>query len=311
VMIIEVNLVLKEKNLKWLSVFTTILMLFVQIGGALVTKTGSADGCGSSWPLCHGQFVPTQIPKETLIELAHRGVSGLALISVTWLVILSIKYIGHKRETKFLSFMSIAFIFAQALIGAAAVIWQQNDFILALHFGISLISFSSVFLLTLLIFEVDQKFDATQIVIKNQLRYHTIALTCFIYIVIYSGALVRHAEASLACLSWPLCTNGTLAMPANFYEWIQMSHRTLAGILFFWLFYLFIHAVRHYQQYRVIKYGYSIAFLLVCLQVTTGALSVLTMLNLNIALLHALFITLLFGLLCYFILLISRAQLKN
>lgn len=49
-------LLLKEKNLKWLSLFTTILMLFVQIGGALVTKTGSADGCGSSWPLCHGKF---------------------------------------------------------------------------------------------------------------------------------------------------------------------------------------------------------------------------------------------------------------
>ena len=31
-------------------------MAFVQLGGALVTKTGSADGCGSDWPLCHGAF---------------------------------------------------------------------------------------------------------------------------------------------------------------------------------------------------------------------------------------------------------------
>lgn len=302
---------LKEKNLKWLSVFTTLLMLLVQIGGALVTKTGSQDGCGRSWPLCHGQFVPTQIPKETLIELTHRGVSGLALISVTWLVILSMKYIGYKRETKFLCIMSIAFIFAQALIGAAAVIWQQNDFILSLHFGISLISFSAVFLLMLLIFEVDQRFDATKLVIKNKLRYHTIALISFIYIVIYSGALVRHSKASLACLSWPLCHNGLIGLPENFFEWVQMSHRTLAAVIFFWLLYLFIHTWRNYQQYRVIKYGYMIAFILVCLQVTTGALSIFTMINLYIALLHALFITLLFGLLCYFILLISRAKLRQ
>lgn len=286
-------------------------MLLVQIGGALVTKTGSEDGCGRSWPLCHGQFVPTKIPTETLIELTHRGVSGLALISVTWLVILSMKYIGYKRETKFLCIMSIAFIFAQALIGAAAVIWQQNDFILSLHFGISLISFSAVFLLMLLIFEVDQRFDATKLIIKNKLRYHTIALISFIYVVIYSGALVRHAKASLACLSWPLCHNGSIGLPANFYEWVQMSHRTLAAIIFFWLLYLFIHTWRNYSQYRVIKYGYMIAFILVCLQVTTGALSIFTMINLYIALLHALFITLLFGLLCYFILLISRAKLRE
>ncbi|TDM42022.1 heme A synthase [Macrococcoides goetzii] len=301
---------LKEKNLKWLSLFTTILMILVQIGGALVTKTGSADGCGNSWPLCHGKFVPTHIPMETLIELAHRGVSGLALISVTWLVVLSVKYIGHKRETKFLCWMSIGFIFAQALIGAAAVIWQQNGFVLALHFGISLISFSSVFLLTLLIFEVDQKFDATKLVIHSHLRRHTIALTSFIYIVIYSGALVRHEKASLACLSWPLCKQGQIGLPETFFEWVQMSHRTLAFILFIWLSYIVFHAVKNYSQYRVIKYGYLIAFLLICLQVTTGALSIFTMLNLYVALLHALFITLLFGLLCYFLLLISRATQK-
>lgn len=301
---------LKEKNLKWLSLFTTILMLFVQIGGALVTKTGSADGCGKSWPLCHGKFVPTEIPRETLIELAHRGVSGLALISVTWLVILSIKYIGYKKETKFLCATSIGFIFAQALIGAAAVIWQQNGFVLALHFGISLISFSSVFLLTLLIFEVDQKFDATRLVIYPHLRRQTLLLTSYIYIVIYSGALVRHEKASLACLSWPLCKQGEVGLPETFFEWVQMSHRTLAFILFIWLSYVVYHAVKHYSQYRVIKYGYLIAFMLICLQVLTGALSIFSMLNLYIALLHALFITLLFGLLCYFILLISRAKQK-
>ncbi|RXK18865.1 heme A synthase [Macrococcus sp. DPC7161] len=299
---------LKEKNLKWLSIVTTLLMLFVQIGGALVTKTGSADGCGRSWPLCHGQFLPTEIPRETLIELAHRGISGLALISVTWLVVLSMKHIRYKRETKFLCTMSLAFIFAQALIGAAAVVWQQNDFILAAHFGISLISFSSVLLLTLLIFEIDKKFDATQLVLGSHLRKNIIGLTSYIYIVIYSGALVRHASASLACLSWPLCKSGTIELPQTFFEWVQMSHRTLAFILFIWIVYTSIHAIKNYQQYRVIKYGFIIALTLICLQVLTGALSIFTMLNLYIALLHALFITLLFGLLCYFILLINRAK---
>ncbi|MFZ8102522.1 heme A synthase, partial [Staphylococcus arlettae] len=52
----------KKQNLKWLSILATIIMAFVQLGGALVTKTGSADGCGSDWPLCHGAFLPQNLP---------------------------------------------------------------------------------------------------------------------------------------------------------------------------------------------------------------------------------------------------------
>ena len=66
-----------KKNLKWLSVLATVIMAFVQLGGALVTKTGSADGCGSDWPLCHGAFLPQNLPIQTLIELRHRAVYGL------------------------------------------------------------------------------------------------------------------------------------------------------------------------------------------------------------------------------------------
>lgn len=45
-----------NKALKALGVLTTFVMLIVLIGGALVTKTGSGQGCGRQWPLCHGRF---------------------------------------------------------------------------------------------------------------------------------------------------------------------------------------------------------------------------------------------------------------
>lgn len=295
------------KNLKILAVITTLMMVFVQIGGALVTKTGSADGCGQSWPLCHGQIIPSSWPIETIIELAHRGVSGLAIILVGVVSWLSLKLLSHKKETRFLVAMSIGFILAQALIGAGAVMWGQNDFILAAHFGISLISFAAVFLLTLLVFEVDQKFEAQELVIGPYLRYHTIFLTIYIYLVVYSGALVRHTDSSLACLEWPHCGPGQL-WAGNFYQWVQMSHRVLAGIIVIWIFIILIHVLKNYSQYRILRYGWMIAFVLVLLQALTGMLSVLTLVNIFIALLHALFITLLFGLLCYFILLLSRAK---
>lgn len=94
---------------------------------------------------------------ETIIELSHRLTSGSAGILVTLLCILSWKYYKHVRETKTLAILSFVFLVAQALMGAAAVVWGQMPAVLAIHFGISLISFASVILLTCLIFEIDQK----------------------------------------------------------------------------------------------------------------------------------------------------------
>lgn len=58
-------------------------------------------------------------------------------------------------------------LLVQALVGAAAVIWQQNPYVLALHFGISLISFSSVFLMTLIIFSIDKNMKLTFYLFTN------------------------------------------------------------------------------------------------------------------------------------------------
>jgi cytochrome c oxidase assembly protein subunit 15 len=294
----------KKRNLKWLSVLATIIMALVQLGGALVTKTGSADGCGSDWPLCHGAFLPQNLPIQTIIELSHRAVSGLSLIVVVWLSIVAWKHIGYIKEIKPLTIISISFLLIQALIGAAAVIWQQNAYILALHFGISLVSFSSVFVMTLIIFEVDRKYEADELFIRKPLRSLTWIMTGIVYLTIYTGALVRHKKASLAYGEWPLPFHDII--PHTEGDWINFVHRGMALITFIWILLTFIHALNNYRQNRTIRYGYTTAFILIILQVTTGALSVITHVNLIIALLHALIITILFGLITYFIVLMLR-----
>lgn len=294
----------RKENLKWLSVLATIIMTFVQLGGALVTKTGSEDGCGSSWPLCNGAFLPQNLPIQTIIELSHRAVSALSLIVVLWLVITAWKHIGYIKEIKPLSIISVGFLLLQALVGAAAVIWQQNDYVLALHFGISLVSFSSVFLITLIVFSIDQKYEADEVIIKKPLRTLTWLMAIIVYITIYTGALVRHTDSSLAYGAWPVPFEDIV--PHNVHDWVQFAHRGMALVTFMWIMFTFIHAVKNYADNRTIKYGYTAAFILVILQVVTGALSVITNVNLFIALLHALFITYLFGMIAYFILLMLR-----
>jgi cytochrome c oxidase assembly protein subunit 15 len=292
-------------------VATTIGMILVLLGGALVTKTESGMGCGRSWPLCNGEFVPTEITAELVIELAHRLVSGAVGFMVLILSIWTWKVIGHIRETKFLSFLSFFFLLLQGLIGAAAVKWEQSDFILALHFGISLISFAAVLLLTLLIFEIDKKFDVDKLIIDRRMGFHIISISIYSYFVIYTGALVRHTKSSLVCRDWPLCINDSPALPTNLFEWVQMGHRAAAGLIFIWIGYVTYLAVKKYRQQKVIYWGWIIAFTLVSLQVLSGALVIFTQLNLFIALMHALFITCLFGVLSYFLFLLSRSRKKQ
>ncbi|WP_212391070.1 COX15/CtaA family protein [Sporosarcina beigongshangi] len=300
-----------NKYLKWFAVASTVGMLLILLGGALVTKTDSGMGCGRHWPGCNGQLIPDEITPEVLIEFSHRLVTGAVGIFIVILAVWSWKAMGHIRETKFLASMAVFFLVLQALIGAAQVLWGQGDFILALHFGISLISFASVLLLTLLIFEVDKKFDADTLHIGLKMKWHTIGVSVYSYIVVYTGALVRHTESGLACGEWPLCRNDVFELPRNLFEWVQMSHRVAAAIIIIWLAIIMVHAIRNYKDQRVIYWGWIIAFIIVALQATTGMLVVLTKLNLYIALLHSLFITLLFGLLTYMILLVSRSRLKK
>ncbi|MFZ7942164.1 MULTISPECIES: COX15/CtaA family protein [Bacillaceae] len=300
-----------RRSLKWFAVATTIGMIFILLGGALVTKTGSGMGCGRSWPLCNGKLLPSEITPELIIELSHRLVSGAGGIMVLVLSIWSWKAIGHIRETKFLSMLSFFFLLLQGLIGAAAVKWGQSSFVLALHFGISLVSFAAVFLLTLLIFEIDKKFDAEKLYIDKRMGFHIIGVSIYSYLVIYTGALVRHMKASLICRDWPLCLNDAPSLPANIYEWVQMGHRAAAGLIFIWIAYVFYLALRHYKDQRVLYWGWTISFILVSLQVIAGAFVIFSRLNLYIALLHAFFITCLFGVLSYFLLLYSRTKRKH
>src|SRR5699024_620167 len=93
--------------------------------------------------------------------------------------------------------------------GAGAVLWGQSDFVLATHFGISLVAFTAIFLLMLLIFEIDKKFDAKTLIIEKKHRIELYFLAAFTMVVVYTGALVRHVDANLVCPDWPFCHNDT------------------------------------------------------------------------------------------------------
>ncbi|PWA13377.1 heme A synthase [Pueribacillus theae] len=298
-----------NKLLKVYAAVTTLGMFVILLMGAIVTTTDSGDGCGNSWPLCYGKLLPTQPEVETIIEYSHRVVSGLLGIMVIMLAIWTWKKLGHLRETKWLAFFSVFLIAFQGLLGAAAVIWGQSSAVLALHFGISLLSLASVFLLTLLVFEDDRLGKEYVVEMPKTFRTQLYVFAIFLYIAIYSGAFVRHTKASLACSSWPVCGATEWIPPLNSLAGVHFIHRILAFVVFIWLLYMFIRAAKEFKNEKVIFYSFLFAFLFVIFQVFSGALIIFSKLNLFITLAHGFFISCLFVVISYLLLIATRQKL--
>lgn len=115
-------------------------LVAVILFGAWVRISHSGDGCGSNWPTCHGEVIPTAPSTAALIEFTHRvtsalcGLFGLALLLWSW------RRYGRGPVTRAVA-LTLLFILFEAAIGAGLVLGElvaDNDSIsravvIALH----------------------------------------------------------------------------------------------------------------------------------------------------------------------------------
>lgn len=111
-------------SLRKFSLFVLIYNVFVILIGALVRATGSGAGCGSHWPSCNGEVIPTSPQLETIIEFSHRMTSGLTLIFVLLLFIWVYRTYEKKSKVRKAALFVLIFIIIEALIGAGLVLFE-------------------------------------------------------------------------------------------------------------------------------------------------------------------------------------------
>jgi heme A synthase len=98
--------------------------LAVILWGAYVRATGSGAGCGQHWPLCNGEVVPRAPAVETIIELAHRVTSGLALLAVVALVVVAWRARPAGHPARRAAAWSLVFMLTEAAVGAGLVLFE-------------------------------------------------------------------------------------------------------------------------------------------------------------------------------------------
>lgn len=108
---------MKSRSLWLLFAYTLLVILW----GAWVRISHSGDGCGDSWPLCQGEFIPSASSGKTWVEYTHRAMSGLYGLVVIglWLWLRKdprpfVRRAGH---------LTLFFTLTEALLGAKLVVF--------------------------------------------------------------------------------------------------------------------------------------------------------------------------------------------
>jgi cytochrome c oxidase assembly protein subunit 15 len=276
-------------------------MCFVLLQGTLVTNSGSAAGCGNTWPLCHGRVIPEFSGiggAATTIEFTHRAAVP---IESTLIILLSAGILWlwwDRKEARVLAPAMIFFLFLQAVLGGLAVEYPTSATVLAAHFGISLLAFASIVLTAAFVLEVGRLERLRDVALSPALQWLIRGSLIYTYVVVYIGAYVRHVGASLSCLDWPLCNGRVIP---NFVGGVetQFLHRVAAALLTLLLIGVFL-ALRPLKRSRPDLYNASLAsMVLVMLQALSGGIVVETRIAIVSTLLHSFLVSLLFAVQAY------------
>lgn len=286
-----------------LAIATAIGMLIVLLMGARVSSTGSGEGCGTDWPLCHGNWLP-QNTYESITEYSHRLVTGVEGILVAATSILAWTLRKNYREVKVLVPIMAGTLIIQSLMGAAAVKWPQTPEVMATHFGISLLCLGSAALLAFVLKEDRHGEQSISIApaganakLLSQFKWLALSGAVLAILVAYSGAYVRHRGAELVCTSWPTC-NGKLIPEFGGLHGVHTIHRLMALLITIWLVALLFWGFKLRAERPELWQNSFIAFSFVILQSIFGLIVVESGLALMATLAHAFGMSVLFVVLC-------------
>jgi cytochrome c oxidase assembly protein subunit 15 len=102
----------------WAIVAYTIIII---AWGAWVRISGSGDGCGDHWPLCHGAAVPLGGSVKTWTEVAHRYSTALFGVFVLAQLVAIRKLTLKGNAARFWILWTLLFTATEALIGRMLV----------------------------------------------------------------------------------------------------------------------------------------------------------------------------------------------
>jgi heme a synthase len=287
----------KKDRLFWLSVSTTIAIFIVNTAGFIDTMTGSAQGCGKSWPLCHGSIAPWNWDIHAWIEFGHRFLVFTASVLLITLSVIAWRKYGENRKVKVMICLAILGVILESILGAMAVFFVNPPAVLALHMGIALMSFGSLVALSFIIRQMNHPHLIPRVSAGQTISRLTWFTFFYLYLAIYFGAYVASSGAGVAFQGYLIPTESYAA--AGNFLYIDAAHRAIALGLLILVIAITVLSNRIKSERRDLYYGGMTASVLVVIQALVGMLLIYTHLGLVSIMFHVSIASLIFGAMCF------------
>jgi len=286
----------------FLAVLTAAATLILIFMGGLVTSHGAGMAV-PDWPNSMGYnmfLLPLSMWQGGILyEHTHRlagsfvGMCTVALAIGVWVV-------DARRWVKWLAGAMLAGVIIQGVLGGLRVIWNDLDLAIV-HACVAQAFFGITGLMAAATSRwwIEHKPNPMTTIRNGRLFRLAVMAAAIIYIEVIVGAVMRHNQAGLAIPDFPLSYGGILP-PADADElrrvnewrmqqpdlgfqsvtlsqiWIHFTHRVLAVIVAIVVAQLVVDVLRrHVQQKLLVRPAIAMA-VLIALQITLGALTVLS-----------------------------------
>jgi heme a synthase len=272
---------------KFLVACTVLLIL----AGSLVTSHDAGLSV-PDWPTSYGwnmfTFPPSMWVANILYEHGHRLIAS----SVGFLTIIMAVWLWRAESRGWMRWLGVAAlgaVIAQGLLGGLTVLFFLPAAISTAHAGLAEIFFCITVAIALFTSPGwiagygparDQRVDsraAPERVDDRRMRQIATATTILIYVQILIGATMRHTSAGLAIPDFPLMFGGIVPDHWSAKIAIHFAHRTGALIVTAAVITMFVSVRRHFRDRTELMRPAALLVALVAVQVTLGALTVLSL----------------------------------
>ncbi len=280
--------------------FCTFLLV---IAGGLVTSTGSGLAV-PDWPLSYGQVMPPMVG-GIFYEHGHRMVATVVGI-MTVILTIWLWRVEKRGWVRILGGVALVAVIVQGVLGGLTVLLLLPTPISVLHAALAQSFFTLTVVIALVTSRTWRAFEPMKHALSGRTKVLSTLAVAAIFMQLILGAWMRHSDAGLAIIDFPL-SYGHLLPPMNSQEldavnalrldrglptvsegqvWIHFAHRCGAVVATIMVLLLVQHILGTYTNDRRLREPAIILGVLIVMQLLFGALTVWTGKGVEVATIH-------------------------
>lgn len=247
------------------------------IFGGFVRISGSGMGCGDHWPKCYGYWFPPLDRPDLVIEVFHRYFAATLSTVVAILLLVSIlrraeRGVAGKGGVFRASALAFGIVIIAAALGAVTVNYRNDWWATLAHKAVAMSLLATLSVAWMRAGGLPSLTAVSERLVSSKtIKASTVAAVLALLTVMMGGMVAKWTGASVACVGFPLCGDGSLGGGA---QHIQLTHRILAYFTAFHVVFM-ATAIMRRREHATITMLAGIAAVIVVLQIVFGAVMVL------------------------------------